>query len=170
MKVSYYFQVYSVFSNFDGKILYSCNNDFIKCELSTNKLYCLFLDLFLVLGMNFEKLFSLNLMYSLDFFIENNRIIVIEYNNIKYLTINEEKIYVSKQYDFNNHINKENFCILSDKTVNLFIIYNLQEKIFKLFTFIDSNFKELVSNFPFIFDELKKKNYIFISLIRHFLF
>ena len=162
MKIVYYYQIFSVILNSQGEILFSFNNEIIKSEMN-NEYYCLFRDSFQVLDKKFVKIFSLNLEYSFDFLIENKKIIIIQYNNIKFLTVNKEKILVSSEYNFENIIkSKEKYNYLSDIDSNLFIIYSLEDNSHQIFTFVNLKFKSLTSNFNSVLN-LNDKGKFFTS-------
>ena len=162
MKIVFYYQIFSVILNSQGEILFSFNNEIIKSEMN-NEYYCLFRDSFQVLDKKFVKIFSLNLEYSFDFLIENKKIIIIQYNNIKFLTVNKEKILVSSEYNFENIIkSKEKYNYLSDIDSNLFIIYSLEDNSHQIFTFVNLKFKSLTSNFNSVLN-LNDKGKFFTS-------
>ena len=116
-----------------------------------------------IIDKKFVKIFSLNLEYSFDFLIENKKIIIIQYNNIKFLTVNKEKILVSSEYNFENIIkSKEKYNYLSDIDSNLFIIYSLEDNSHQIFTFVNLKFKSLTSNFNSVLN-LNDKGKFFTS-------
>jgi len=168
IKVVYYYKIISYLINFKGDLLLSFENEIVRVEIKDHFIFCLIRNFLQVHDQSYKVVFSLDLEYSFDIMIEDKKLFVVDFNSVKILIMNKDKISVSSEFHF-KQINcaKESVNYLCDNKSKIFAF--ISDNSSSIFSYKDYKIKELKSNLNDVLSYFKE-NEPFITLANNYLF